>query len=529
MTAVERQEGESRSARLALAFLLFSTLAIYGRTAFHPFVSYDDPVYVSENPVVARGLTLEGLRWAFGARAGNWHPLTWLAHMLDCQLFGLRAGAHHLVNAALHALNAALLWAALLRLTRASWTSLFVAALFALHPLRVESVAWASERKDVLAGTFWMLALLAYERWARRGGAGRYLVVALCLALGLMAKSMLVTLPCVFLLLDHWPLGRSRTTTAAPALPSLAPTHPGKTPGTRAGFGLIAEKIPLLALALAAGAATFAIQRSAGAVGTASSLSLPARAANAALSCWIYVGQTLWPSGLACIVPHPAVTRADLGRELWIPGLASLAGLVVASGLAFALRRRAPWLLVGWAWYLVTLLPVIGLVQVGVQAHADRYTYLPSIGLYLMAGFSLRALVLRRPALRPGAVGAAALALVLLAALAWRQVGFWKDSRTLFEHALAVTEDNWVAETYLGKVERRAGDPASARARFERALAANPRHVEAMLELGYACEALGDRPAAHRAFQRVLRNDPANPRAHEALERLERPPPIGRD
>jgi len=492
---------------LAAAVLVVALLALYARTRTHGFVAYDDPVYVSENPVVARGLTWEGLRWAFGFHAGNWHPLTWLAHMLDVELFGLDAGAHHLVNAALHALNAVLLFLALARLSGARWSALAVAALWALSPLRVESVAWASEKKDVLAGTFWFLTLLAHERHARLGGAGRQALVCLALALGLMAKSMLVTLPLVLLLLDAWPLGRA--TRADPAAPSPWPR-------------LWLEKLPLLALALAAGLATLVIQRQEGAVGSLGSLSLLERVTNAGRSTWIYLGQTFLPGTLTCFVPHPVLVtpRAELGRALFLPGTLGLIGIVAVTVLLVRLRAGRPHLLVGWLWFLVALAPVIGLVQVGHQAHADRYTYLPSVGLLLALVFELR--VASRPGLIP-VFGAALTGLALFFALRTRpQIDTWHDSRTLFRHALAADPRNYLAATFLGQVERRAGEPAAAREHLELALEANKLHVPAMLELGLTLVELGDLPEARKALKRTLRNDPGNAAALRALGEVER-------
>jgi tetratricopeptide (TPR) repeat protein len=496
----ERSHRSARAQELALGALLVLVAALYWRTSAHGFVAYDDPLYVSENPVVARGLSSAGLRWAFGFQAGNWHPLTWLSHMLDVELFGLEPGPHHLVGAALHALNAALLFALVRRLTGAGWSALLAAALFALHALRVESVAWASERKDVLGGTFWLLALLAYERHARAGGARRYALVAACLALGLMAKSMLVTLPVVMLLLDAWPLARAGTP------------------------GMLREKLPLLALALAAGTATLWIQQHEDAVGSLGSLTLAERASNACLSYWIYVWKSLVPTGLACFVPHPvAVTpHAELTRVLLWPGLLSFAALAAVTALAFRARRARPHLWLGWAWYLVAAAPVIGFVQVGQQAYADRYTYLPGIGLALALALELRAHAGRHPRLRPVIVASCAAALAALVPLTVRQIDTWRDSRTLFTHALAVTDRNYQAATFLGQVERRRGGLGAARAHLEQALEFNKFHVPAMLELGLTLEELGDLRGARRMLNRTLRNDPSSAAAQRALAEVER-------
>jgi tetratricopeptide (TPR) repeat protein len=379
----------------------------------------------------------------------------------------------------------------------------------------------------------------AYERYARRGGAWRLAAVAAWLALGLMAKSMLVTLPVVMLVCDGWPLGRWRRLGGAhPEPPSLAPTHPGGLPRgparAAAGNRLLAEKLPLLALCLAVGTATLWIQRSEGAVGTLGSLSLLERASNAGNAYWIYLEQTFWPADMACFYPHPVLVtpRDELARVLIVPGLARLVGLGL---VAFFLLRFAddhPHLLAGWLWYLVAALPVIGFVQVGQQAHADRYTYVPTIGIALALAFELRLQVLRRPRLSGPVVAACLAALGALSLTTWRQIGTWRDGRTLFAHALAVTERNHLAATFLGMAERRAGALEAARAHLEQALADNKFHVPAMLELGLTLEELGDLAGARRSFNRTLRNDPANAAARRGLERVERilgPAPEGTD
>jgi len=486
--------------RLALFALVLGVLLLYAPTLRHGFVAYDDPVYVRDNEVVGAGLTLDGLRWAFGFHAGNWHPLTWLSHMLDVELFGLEPGPHHLVNAGLHALCALLVYALATRLGCGSWAALLAAALFALHPLRVESVAWASERKDVLSGVLYLGTLLAWLSWTRAPGGRRYALALGLFALGLMAKSMLVTLPVVLVLLAACGLARP------------------------AGRPLVPWVAPFFLLALATGAATLWIQRAEGAVGSLAALTFAERSANALCTYGVYVLQSLWPSGLACLVPHPvAVTPpAELGRVLYLPAALSAAAIALALGLAFRARRTRPELLFGLAWYLVVAAPVIGFVQVGVQAHADRYTYLPTIGLVLALARTLERLVAARPALqRPLTV----LALGVLAALAGaslRQSATWRDSRTLFERALAVTEKNWIAATYLGEVERRAGNLDSARAHLEYALAAQKTHVPAMFELALVSLEQGDLVSARRELKRVLRNEPGHAQAERLLQRVER-------
>jgi tetratricopeptide (TPR) repeat protein len=487
----------SARVRLALAALVVLVLALYARTVTHKFVAFDDPVYVSANPVVAEGLTLDGFGWAFGFHAGNWHPLTWIAHMLDVELFELAPGPHHLVNAALHALCTLLLFFFAARLGAGPWAALLTAALFALHPLRVESVAWASERKDVLAGVLYLATLLAWLRHVRAPSCGRYGCALGLFALGLMAKSMLVTLPVVLLLLDFSVLERR---------------------------GRWLEKAPFFALALAAGAATLWIQQAEGAVGSLSALPAAERAANALRTYGVYVVQSLWPIDLACLVPHPsAVTpRAELARALFVPAAAVLVLGLAALVLAWRSRRARPEFFFGLAWYLVVAAPVIGFVQVGVQGHADRYTYLPTIGLAFAVAVTVERAAQARPALvKPLALATVAV-LGTLSVLTARQIATWRDSKTLFAHALAVTESNWVAATYLGEVERLAGELDAAEKHLEFALEVQKGHAPAMFELARVHLERGELTDARRLLRRTLRNDPAHALAQRMLAEVER-------
>jgi tetratricopeptide (TPR) repeat protein len=423
------------------AALALATALLFARSAGHPLILFDDAQYLPENPMVLRGLSWSGVRWAFTTfYAGNWFPLTWLSHMLDVQLFGLDAGLMHLESAILHAVNAALLFLALDRMTGARGRSLAVALLFALHPLRVESVAWAAERKDVLSTLFGTLALLAYARYAERPGVRRYLPVALAFVLSLLAKGMWVTLPFLLLLLDAWPLRRVRPLRETTDRVEL------RFPPVPLARALL-EKLPLLLLSVATSSVTVLAQTDGGAV-AGMRLDLGTRAANALVSYATYLRQILWPSKLAVFYPLPAE-----GHPAW--QVVAAAGLVaaVSAGALWQLRRR-PWLALGWCWFLGTLVPVVGLVQVGAQAMADRYTYLPSIGIALalvwgaheLLGVSRHAAVVRRVA-----IGAVAL---LLAALTWRQLGYWSSQVTLFEHALAVTGPSSRAEGNLANALR---------------------------------------------------------------------------
>jgi len=460
---------------LSLALVL-ALAAVYARTGGHAFLTYDDGLYVTENPHVLGGLSWAGLRAAFlGFHGGNWHPLTVLSHQLDVSLFGLDAGAHHLVNAALHALNAALCLVVLARATGNVWAAALVAALFALHPLRVESVAWVAERKDVLAGTFFFLTLLAHVARVRRPTRAGGALVALCLALGLLAKPMLVTLPCLLLVLDRWPLARREPWSA-----------------------LVREKSALFLLALVSAVLTVVAQRAGGSLQALDQLTLAERGATAVRAVWTYLAQSLWPVDLAPFYPHPALVPgaefAPLGARTWL-ALALLAGVTLC---AWALRARRPALLAGWLWFLGMLVPVAGLVQVGLQLHADRYTYLPGIGLAVALVYGLGAGLGPRAARSALALGGVvALACGVASA---RQVARWRDTRTLFEHALALDARNHVAHQQLGLQAQREGDLVRAREHYRAALAIHPQLTGTLGNLGAVHATLGERAEARAAF-----------------------------
>jgi Flp pilus assembly protein TadD len=447
--------------RLAIAaMLVVGALLLYAQVAQHQFVFYDDPQYVFENPRVRAGLSWANVAWAFTTlHFSNWHPLTWLAHMLDVELFGLAPGAHHLVNAALHAVNGAVLFLVLDRMTGARWRSAAVAALFAVHPLHVESVAWLAERKDLLSTLFGFLALLAYQRWVERPRAARYALVVLCFALSLLAKPMWVTLPFVLLLLDAWPLGRTRWLAGDASSPS-APVGVGR---------LLLEKAPLLALSAASSAVTLVAQHRGGAV-AGLELAPAARVANALVAYAAYVGKTLWPTNLAAFYPLREVAA-------WEVVGAALALLAITAA-SVAGVRRFPWATVGWLWFVGMLVPVIGLVQVGGQAMADRYTYVPSVGLFVAIVWGAHSLARDRSAAALGA--AAALAISALATLTWAQTSRWIDHETIFRDAIAVTGENPQAHGILAMGLRRGGKlqeallHASEAARLEPANARHP-------------------------------------------------------
>ena len=473
--------------------MVLATVAAYAPTASHDFISYDDPGYVTGNELVRSGLTSGGIAWAFTSTAmSNWHPVTWLSHMLDVQLFGLKPAGHHLVSVALHVASSLLLLLLLVRLTGLPGRSLTVAALFALHPLHVESVAWVAERKDVLSGLLWHLTLLLWVAHVRRPGPGRYAGALACFALGLLAKPMLVTLPVVLLLLDWWPLGRCRGGGEGP---------PGKGAGALRLPPLL-EKVPFFLLAAASSAVTIFAQQRGGSLVDLPSAPIGLRVANALVSTARYVGKALWPVDLAVLYPLPAAIPA------WQPLIAA-AVIVAASATAVALARRLPFLVTGWFWFLVTLLPVIGLVQVGAQAMADRYTYLPLTGLFIVVVWGGAELMAPLRHGRWVATGAAAATLAAAAAVTATQLGHWRDSLALYRHTLAVTRDNFLIMNNYGAALNDAGKPEEAIAVLEQAIATAPTHAEAYYNLGRIAQVTRqDYEAAGALYARALQLKP---------------------
>ena len=451
---------------LLAALLVLVTIALYWPATGYDFVSYDDPDFVTENPHVQGGLTWEGVKWAFRntQQAAYWAPLTWLTHMLACQFFGLGAEGHHLINVLLHAVNTGLVFLVFRRMTGAMWRSLILAALFGLHPLRVESVAWITERKDVLSTLFWMLTLLAYSHYVEAGDARIlkrrlwYAATLLLFAGGLLSKPMVVTLPCVLLLLDYWPLERFK-------------------PG-RAGL-LVMEKIPFFALAAAASVLTIVVQEQGGVLEASEYLPLGARGGNALISYWRYLGKIFWPRNLAVFYPHPG--QWPLERVLLAGGL--ILGL---SGLLFMKRRGYPFLLMGWLWFVGTLVPAIGLIQSGSQAMADRFTYVPSLGVLIFAiwGADELAQRWRWPGVALAVAGSAAIILCLV--LTQQQLGHWQDSEALFRHALEVTENNEIAHVSLGIELVRQGKIEEAISQYQEAIRLKPDYALAHNNLGFA-------------------------------------------
>ncbi|MEY2543276.1 MAG: hypothetical protein QOE81_737, partial [Verrucomicrobiota bacterium] len=444
----------------------------FGQSSHFPFVNYDDPNYVTENPVVIQGLSWPGIIWAFShVHGGNWHPLTTISHMLDCSLFGLRAGAHHVVNVLLHAAATIALFFVLRRLTGALWKSAFVAAVFAIHPLRVESVVWIAERKDVLSGFFFMLTLAAYVHYARKPSIGRYLPMSILFACGLMSKPMLVSLPVVLLLLDYWPLNRGPTFAKATA--RQAEDRGQRT--TEIWWKLVAEKIPLFMLSIASAIATLIAQQRA--IGSFEQLPFSSRVGNALLSYVTYIRQMFWPTKLAVFYPH-----FEGGSALWQVLLAG-AVLVAITTLAFSLRRKRPYLVVGWLWYVCMLIPVIGIVQVGLQGHADRYTYLPQIGLYLGVTWWISESFSRW---RYGPAALTTAAIVIIASLTGAsrvQASFWKDSEQLWQQTIANTSNNHVAHAHLADLLLRQGRISDAISHCQKAVRIQPNDTDAQNNL----------------------------------------------
>ena len=480
-----RPRGENKSTLWIYALLFTATFAVYAQTVSFDFVNFDDPDYVTANAHVRGGFTASNVAWAFtSGDAANWFPLTRLSHMLDYRLFGMAGGWHHLSNVLLHAVSVLLLFAFLHRVTRRLWLSAFVAFLFALHPLHVESVAWVAERKDVLSTVFAMLALWCYIRWAEQPSLSRYLLIAFAFALGLMAKPMIVTLPLIFVLLDIWPLGRG--------------------PHWR-------EKIPFFAMSAASAMITWLVQQSGGAVRTAEQFPLPLRLENAAVSCVLYLFQWFWPSRMAVFYPYP--DRIPVWEAIAV-------ALAIAAISMVALRsvRRRPYLTVGWFWYLIMLAPVIGLVQVGAQARADRYTYMPTIGISLMLAWGAAEFITREPRLRPAIVALMVASCAAAAAVTWVQLGFWRDSRTLFQHAVEVTANNYLAHHNLGVALAEMPDGTNpAIAQFQAALEIKPNYLRAHTDLGSAYAKLGRYSEAMAEYRAALAIDPGLAIPHHNL------------
>ncbi len=482
---------------LMTALLVLVTIALYWPATRYDFVSLDDPEFVTENPHVQGGLNWEGVKWAFcnTEQAAYWAPLMWLSHLLAWQLFGSNAWGHHLINVLLHGANTALVFLVFRRMTGAAWRSLVLAALFGLHPLRVESVAWITERKDVLSTLFWMLTLWAYVKYVEAGQARNskssmwYGAALVMFVLGLMSKPMLVTVPCVLLLLDYWPLQRFKPNRARQ---------------------LVMEKIPFFALTAAASVVTFVVQKHGGAVAMVEDLPLGARIGSALISYCRYLGKLFWPTDLAVFYPHP---------RYWPMEQVLLAGVLIAgiSVLLFVKRRRYPFLLMGWLWFVGTLVPVIGLVQVGEQTMADRFTYVPSLGVLIMAIWGAYELTRRWRYQVMVLSVAGCVAIVLCLGLTRQQLGYWKDSETLFQHALEVTENNYLAHKALGGALLKKGQIDEAISQYQEAILLIPGYAEAHYNLGNALGRQGQIDEAISQFQEAIRLKPDYAEAYNNL------------
>ena len=527
VTAADRRKNKTTE-RMALRpiLLFFLVLGTFLPCLRNGFVSLDDPLYVAQNPHVSQGLTWESLKWTWSStEAQNWHPLTWVSHLLDVQLFGLNPAGHHATNIVLHALNTAMLFLLLQKMTGARWRSFAVAALFGLHPLRVESVAWVSERKDVLSVCFWLLTIWAYVRYAETdsqkpkiqapesrskpritspsskseiqfasssGFASRhfwYWAAVLLFVCGLLCKPMLVTLPFALLLLDYWPLRRW-------------PLVPVKS--------LLLEKIPFLLLAAASSVVTYLVQERGGAVTPGDTLSLSARLGNALVSYVRYVGMNVWPADLCVIYPHPGH---------WPVGTVAGAALALTAVSALVLWRRQslPYLAVGWFWFLGTLVPAIGLIQVGQQALADRYTYIPSIGFWLAVVWGANKLTERWRNRETLARAVGATVMVVCIVLTVRQIGYWKDTKSLYARARDVTQNNWIASACLANELQRGGELDAAAAMYQESLQINPHRTEVRCKLA---DLLAERKRLDEAlaqFQMAVTLDPGDIYANERV------------
>lgn len=494
-------------------WLLYAALLALTLLAFEPlrhngFVKYDDDTYLTANFKVQLGLTRESIHWAFTTgRGANWHPITWLSHMLDYQLFGLNPLGHHLTSLCLHIANTLLLFWLLKKTTRTVWPGAFVAAAFAIHPMHVESVAWLAERKDVLSGLFWMLTIAAYIRYRRRPGPAWYIVVLALFALGLMAKPMLVTLPFVLLLLDYWPLGETQPprTAKAPSAQSTPATSHLKPSWSR----LILQKTPLFIMAAVSSIGTFTVQRTSGAMDFSTYTSFSSRIANALVSYAGYIGKIISPVRLAVLYPYSyriALSKIAL----------SLLLLAAISAVVLVLNTRCRYLLTGWLWYLGTLVPVIGLVQVGAQATADRYTYLPSIGLFIMAAWGTAQLATQRYR-KVLLMASAAMVLGVWLLLTRTQVRVWRDGLTLFGQAVSVTENNFIMHRLFGDELLRRKRLDEAIEHYQKAIALAPRYCSARASLAQALSEKGRFAEAVGQLNEALRLKPTWEEAYNCL------------
>lgn len=495
--------------RVTCLGLVVAVLVIYGQTLRFQFVNFDDDVHVSQNVHVVTGLTLSNLIWDFGIHGpSQWHPLAWMSHQLDCTFFGLNSGLHHATSVFLHLISAILLFFVLQRLLNQWGASAFTAAAYAVHPLNVESVAWVSERRNVLCAVFWMLTLLAYLNYVQRRTWSTYLLVVAGHSAALMSKPLAVTLPCVLFLLDLWPLRRHRPTveTGHVAADSIA--------------ALLLEKLPLLILSGGASVLTILCQRAVGTIATLESISLPMRLVNSIAAYGWYLYKIVWPFGLGVFYPHPALVDAAPWAIIGPQAAVSAILLIGISITAICYHHKYPWLWLGWLWYLGVMVPMIGILQVGEQQQADRYAYLPMIGLFLILASAGAHYASRSRRLRSVVYVLSYLTLAYWGIAACYQTSTWRDSVSLFSHALDVTTRNHWAHNNLGSALLEQGKPRAAAAQFLLAIQAVPRYALAHYNLGVAYYELGQRDAARSEFEATLQLEPGNAKAHQRLAEL---------
>lgn len=490
---------------LLMLSLFVATLAVYSRTAYFPFCIIDDGDYVTNNTHVASGFSIDSITWAVTAfHAGNWHPVTWLSLMLDSQLFGANPMGFHLVNVVLHALNAALVFLLLRSATGAGWRSAFVAACFGLHPLHVESVAWIAERKDVLSTLFLMLTILFYSGYVKQEKRSMYVLSLVAFALGLMAKPMLVSTPVLLLLLDFWPFERLHIRLFDKGAPDK---HPGEIGDGCRLKCLLLEKLPFIALAAVSSALTLLAQKPG--ISTLTNVPLIDRCSNALWALWMYVVKMFFPFGLAVIYPFVPV-------PLWKAGCAAVI-LCAITFLVVKYVKKHRYFAVGWFWYLITLLPVIGIVQVGRQAMADRYTYIPLIGLFIGVSWGGAELCGKVPKLKNMICLAAAAIVMCLSIATWIQLGYWRDNVALFSHTLELTRDNHFAHYGLGLAYQQLGKPERAIAEYRKSIEIEPRDPMVHFDLGYLLDGQGNSQEAVRHFEEAIALDPGFAQAHFTL------------